>query len=57
MRESPEFEVIAGAEHPQLPEIRTTLFSCLSSYLIFIYPGIKSNLESLFLDVLFWVVL
>src|SRR5450759_1546788 len=28
----PEFEVIAGAEHPQLPQIRTTFFSCLSSY-------------------------
>src|SRR5450759_2217589 len=32
MRESPEFEVIAGAPHPQLPQIRTTFFSCLSSY-------------------------
>jgi len=36
MRESPEFEVIAGAEHPQLPQIRTTFFSCLSSYILFI---------------------
>jgi len=32
MRESPEFEVIAGAPHPQLPQIRSTFFSCLSSY-------------------------
>jgi hypothetical protein len=32
MRESPEFEVIAGSEHPQLPQIQTTFFSCLSSY-------------------------